>query len=326
MARFRDGARCPDGCRRQRHRVGRVSLATLGTKLLTRPTHGGARPALLAFVLAAAMLGIPAGTAAIPVLAAAQPAAAPVASPATLTVPAAEARLVAQVNADRAAVGLAALRVDSRLSAIARERSGAMAAAGQLSHVQPDGRTALDLVRAAGITWYAVGETIGWNNYPGLASSLNVVNAGWLSSPEHVAIIRSTDYNYLGVGLAVTAGGDRYWTVIFLRGPDRTAPWAKMLAPAPGSYMILASRRTVRLVTWTWTGNDSPLAALMSGLRSFEVQRRVDGGAWVSVWTSTTRQSWSTSVGLGHRVQVRVRARDKAGNVGPWSSAVGLSA
>jgi hypothetical protein len=99
-----------------------------------------------------------------------------------------------------------------------------------------------------------------------------------------------------------------------------------MLAPAPGSYAILASRRTVRLVTWTWAGNDSPLATLMSGLRSFEVQRRVDGGAWVSVWTSTMRRSWSTSVGLGHRVQVRVRARDRAGNVGPWSSAVGLSA
>jgi uncharacterized protein YkwD len=281
---------------------------------------------VIAFVLAAVMLGIPAGPAAIPVLAAAQPATIPVATTATLTVPTAEASLVARVNADRAEVGLAALRVDSRLSSIARERSGAMAAAGQLSHVQPDGRTAVDLIRAAGITWYDVGETIGWNNYPGLASSLNVVNMGWLSSPEHAAIIRSTDYNYVGVGLAVTARGDRYWTVIFLRGPDRTPPWAKMVVPAPGSYAILASRRTVRLVTWTWTGNDSPLAALMSGLRSFEVQRRVDGGAWVSVWTSTTRRSWSTSVGLGHRVQVRVRARDNAGNVGPWSSAVGLSA
>jgi len=272
------------------------------------------------------MLGIPAGPAAIPVLAAAQPAPAPVVITATLTVATAEASLVAQVNADRAAVGLAALRVDPRLSAVARERSGSMAASGQLSHVQPDGRTAVDLIHAAGIAWYAVGETIGWNNYPGLASSLNVVNTGWLSSPEHAAIIRSTDYNYLGVGLAVTARGDRYWTVIFLRGPDRTPPWAKMLAPAPGSYAILASRRTVRLVTWTWTGNDSPLATLMSGLRSFEVQRRVDGGAWASVWTSTTRRSWSTSVGLGHRVQVRVRGRDRAGNVGPWSSAVGLSA
>ena len=310
--------------------VGRVSLATLGTNLLTRPTHERARPALLAvalaFVLAVVTLGIPAGPAAIPVLAAAQPATTRVASTATLTIATAEASLVAQVNADRAAVGLAALRVDSRLSAIARERSGSMAASGQLSHVQPDGRTAVDMIGAAGITWYDVGETIGWNNYPGLASSLNVVNTGWLSSPEHAAIIRSTDYNYLGVGLAVTARGDRYWTVIFLRGPDRTPPWAKMLAPAPGSYAILASRRTVRLVTWTWTGNDSPLATLMSGLRSFEVQRRVDGGAWVSVWASTTRRSWTPSVGRGHRVQVRVRARDRAGNVGPWSSAVGLSA
>lgn len=317
-----------EATRGARDRVRRVSLTTLGTNLLTRPTHDRARRAPLAFsiVLAIGVLGIPAGPAAMPVLAAVQPVAGPAAGTATLTVSTAEVSLVADVNADRAAIGLAPLRIDLRLSAIARERSDAMAAAGQLSHVQPDGRTAVDLIGAAGITWYAVGETIGWNNYPSLASSLSVVNTSWLNSPEHAAIIRSTDYNYLGVGLAVTARGDRYWTVIFLRGPDRTRPWAKMLAPAPGSYTILASRRQVRLVTWSWTGNDSPLAVLMSGLRSFEVQRRVDGGAWVSVWTSTTRRSWSTSVGVGHRIQVRVRARDNAGNIGPWSSVVGLSA
>ena len=52
-----------------------------------------------------------------------------------------------------------------------------------------------------------------------------------MNSAEHAEIIRSTAFNYFGVGLGVTAGGDRYWTALFLRGPDRTAPWAKMLAP-----------------------------------------------------------------------------------------------
>ena len=252
--------------------------------------------------------------------------AAVVAGTADVTAATAESSLVAIINADRAAVGLLPLRLDARLSAIGHERSASMAATGQLSHVQSDGRTMVDLVRAAGITWYALGETIGWNTYSSLRDSTNVVNRGWLSSPEHAAIIRSPDYNYLGVGLGVTAHGDRFWTAIFLRGPDRTAPWAKILSPTSGSYVTLASRRQVRLVTWSWTGDDRPLAELTSGLRSFEVQRRVDGGAWVSVWTSTTRRSWSTSVGVGHRVQVRVRARDNAGNVGAWSSPVSFSA
>ncbi len=245
---------------------------------------------------------------------------------ADLSAAAAESSLVALINADRTGVGLRPLVVDARVSVVAHERSTAMAAAGQLSHVQPDGRTAVDLSRAAGITWYSVGETIGWNNWPSLRDSTSVVNQGWLGSPEHAAIIRSADYNYLGVGLSVTAGGDRYWTAIFLRGPDWTPPWARMLSPTSGSYVTLASGRRVRLVTWSWVGDDRPLAALTSGLRSFEVQRRVDSGAWVSIWTSTARRSWSTSVPVGHRVQVRVRARDNAGNVGAWSPAVGLAA
>ena len=281
-------------------------------------------PLTFAFVIALGALVAPAGPAVRPILANAQPAVAAAAA-ADLSLAAAESSLVAMINADRAAVGLRPLRIDARLSAIAHLRSASMAAAGQLSHVQSDGRTVVDLIKADGIAWYSLGETIGWNTYPTLRDSTNVVNNGWLSSPEHAAIIHSTTYNYFGVGLGMTANGDRYWTAIFLRGPDRTAPWAKMLAPASGSYAILASRRQVRLVTWTWTGADRPLAALTSGLRSFEVQRRIDGGAWVSIWTSTTRRAWSSSVWVGHRFSVRVRARDGAGNVGGWSSPVSFS-
>lgn len=266
----------------------------------------------------------PVGSVVPPADAAARPATViPVA--ADLSPAAAESSLVAMINADRAVVGLLPLRVDPRLSAIARERAASMAAAGQLSHVQSDGRTMVDLVRAAGTTWYSLGETIGWNTYPSLSNSTGVVNKGWLGSPEHAAIIRSTSYNYVGVGLGTTASGGRYWTAVFLRGPDRTAPWAKMGALISGAYVTLASRSQVRLVTWSWAGADRPLAALTSGLRSFEVQRRIDQGAWVSIWTSTTRRTLSSFVQVGHRVQVRVRARDAAGNVGAWSSPVGLS-
>jgi hypothetical protein len=242
-------------------------------------------------------------------------------SPAT-----AEMALVAMINADRAAAGLPALRLDARLSAIAHERSASMAAAGQLSHVQSDGRTMVDLINANGIRWYGVGETIGWNDYPKLGDSTRVVNQGWMTSPEHTAIIRSTAYNYFGLGLGITATGDRYWTAIFLRGPDLTPPWATMSAPARGSLITLAGLHPALQVTWSWNGDDRPLAALTAGLRSFDVQRQVDGGAWVFIRTSTTTRSWSSSVAVGHRTAIRVRARDRAGNVGTWSSAVSVSA
>jgi uncharacterized protein YkwD len=298
----------------------------LHKKPLTRSTRRRTVRAPLAFSIVIALVALvaPAGPAVRPSLAAARPATM-VAGAADLSAATAESSLVAMINADRAAVGLLPLRLDSRLSAVAHERSASMAGSGQLSHVQLDGQTVVDLVRAAGIAWYSLGETIGWNNYPGLGDSTSVVNRGWMTSPEHVAIIRSTAFNYFGVGLSTTASGDRYWTAIFLRGPDRTAPSATMGASISGSYVTLASRSQVRLVTLSWTGTDLQLAVLTSGLRSFEVQRRVDGGAWVSVWTSTTRRSWSTSVSVGQRVQVRVRARDNAGNVGAWSSPVGLS-
>ncbi len=245
---------------------------------------------------------------------------------ADLSPSAAESTLVALITADRAAVGLAPLRVDPRLSAIAHERSASMAAAGQLSHVQSDGRTMVDLIQAAGIAWYSAGETIGWNNYPLLADSTSVVNQGWMGSPEHTAIILSTSYNYLGLGLGISATGDRYWTAIFLRGPDITPPWATMSAPATGSFVALASRGQALRVTWGWAGGDRPLAALTAGLRSFDVQRQVDGGAWVYVRTSTTSRSWSSAIRVGHRMAVRVRARDRAGNIGSWSSPVSVSA
>jgi uncharacterized protein YkwD len=282
-------------------------------------------PLALAFVIALGALVAPAGPAARSANAATRPAIT-TAEAADMSPATAETALVAMINADRAAVGLPALRLDARLSAIARERSASMAAAGQLSHVQSDGRTMVDLITANGIRWYGAGETIGWNNYPKLGDSTRVVNQGWMTSPEHTAIIRSTAYNYFGLGLGITATGDRYWTAIFLRGPDLTPPWATMSAPARGSLITLAGLHRALQVTWSWVGDDRPLAALTAGLRSFDVQRQVDGGAWVFIRTSTTTRSWSSSVAVGHRIAIRVRARDRAGNVGTWSSPVSVSA
>ena len=88
-----------------------------------------------------------------------------------LTVEQAEARVVSLLNAQRKNAGRIVLRVDPRLSAIARGRSEDMASKGYFSHQQPDGDWAWDLMTAAGIRWFGAGEIIAWNNWGTLADS-----------------------------------------------------------------------------------------------------------------------------------------------------------
>ena len=54
-----------------------------------------------------------------------------------------------------------------------------------------------------------------------------------------------------------------------------------------------------------------------SGLRYFQVQRRRVGGEWHS-WGSTTATRRSITWMRAYDHEVRVRARDRAGNWGSW--------
>ncbi|MET1232314.1 MAG: CAP domain-containing protein, partial [Candidatus Limnocylindrales bacterium] len=139
-----------------------------------------------------------------------------------LTVEQAEAKVVSLLNAQRTNVGRVVLRVDPRLSAIARGRSEDMASKGYFSHQQPDGDWAWDLMTAAGIRWFGAGEILAWNTWGTLADSATSASRQWHDSPGHYAMLTSADYNYFGVGLAVDGSGKKLWTVVFMKGPDRT--------------------------------------------------------------------------------------------------------
>jgi uncharacterized protein YkwD len=234
-----------------------------------------------------------------------------------MTVPQAELRMVDVLNADRAKAGLVPLRVDTRLMTIARNRSNDMSAKNYFSHTQPDGRDIFDLIAAAKITWYGAGEIIAWNNYPTLETSIQAANTGWLNSSGHRPLIMSASYNYVGVGLALQAGtGKKYWTAVFLKGPDRTGARATTATPTVTS----GATATTKKVTVTWSGADVPLQVLTSGFHSYQVQRRTDGGAWGTVWSSTTNRSMTLQLATSHTYEFRVAARDKAGNWGAWST------
>jgi uncharacterized protein YkwD len=228
-----------------------------------------------------------------------------------MTISQAELAMVDALNVDRTTRGLIPVRIDSRLMAIARSRSADMASKDYFSHTQPDGRNVFDIINAKKITWYGAGEIIAWNNYPTEYSAPEAIQA-WMQSPGHRAIMTSTGYNYVGFGAAVSATGKRYYAGVFVKEPDETGAWTRFRTTSRTSL----SRHRVR-VTVRWSGADTRLQVLTSGLRYFEVQRRVVGGTWAS-WGTTTATHKTVTWRRPNDREVRVRARDRAGNWGPW--------
>jgi uncharacterized protein YkwD len=234
---------------------------------------------------------------------------------ATLT--AQEAKIVSLLNADRTALGLVPVQVDPRLMAIARARSADMIAKGYFSHTQPDGRRIFDILTASKITWYGAGEILAWNNYP-MDVTASTANRQWMNSPGHKAIVISTTFNYVGVGLAVdVATGKKMWTAVYIKGPDRTGARAALGAPT----ITTGYTATTRRVNLAWSGWDVRLQVLTAGLHHFVVQRKVDAAAWVTV-TATTGRTLSVSAPKGHRYEYRIAAYDRAGNRGAWSTRI----
>jgi uncharacterized protein YkwD len=238
------------------------------------------------------------------------------ASAADLTVSQAELAMVDALNVDRTTRGLVPVRIDSRLMAIARARSVDMVTKHYFSHTQPDGRNVFNIMSAQKITWYNAGEIIAWNDHPTLAASVAGANTQWLNSPGHKAIVVSTTFNYVGVGLALEAStGKKMWTAVYMKGPDLTGATATTAKPV----ITAGTAAGISHVTVGWTGADVPLQVLTSGFHSYQVQRRTDAGAWATVWASTTIKSMAIDLTGGHVYHFRVAARDKAGNWGAWS-------
>ncbi|MDO8485968.1 MAG: CAP domain-containing protein [Candidatus Limnocylindrales bacterium] len=226
----------------------------------------------------------------------------------------AEANLGSLVNAERTTNGLVALQLDPDVMAIARQRAETMAATDLFSHKNPDGSDVFDAIAAAGIPWFGAGEVLVWNTYATEADSTAQAVAAWLGSPAHRSILLSADFNYAGFGAAVSPiSGHRYYAGVFLKRTDRTAAWTKA-----GTTSVRVLDATRARVTVRWTGGDPRLQVLTAGLRDYEVQRRVVGGAWRSLGLRTTTTVTET-LPRARTYEYRIRARDRAGNRGIWS-------
>ena len=218
--------------------------------------------------------------------------------------------LLGLINNARAEHGLKSLRVGNRIWTIAGYRAGRMASTNVLSHTVAGSISSQ--LKAKAVPWYGYGEDIGYTRAQRGQTAIKELFRMWKASPSHWKLILSPSYNYVGVGLAYRASSRKtFGSLIFTESRDLTAAGSAIDGASAGGDAA----------TWSWHGWDPVLQTHTSGLKSFDVQTRVGSGPWRTVGRNTTATSrtWS-GLSQGHTYGLRVRARDRAGNIGRWTA------
>jgi hypothetical protein len=220
-----------------------------------------------------------------------------------------ENRILGWINQARVERHLVPLRADSRVWDLAGDRSAVMASRDVLSHTVA-GNVGSQLA-SRGITWYRWGEAIAYTNRPTGTYATADLFAQWKNSKPHWDLLMSPNFNYIGIGMTYRPGTKRtFGDVILIDGPDRTGARAAKVS-------VTRSGDDVR---WIWRGWDVALQTRTSGLASFQVQYRVDSGTFRTITSSTTATTrLLANRSHGHWHGLRVRARDRAGNLGAWT-------
>ncbi|WP_010677663.1 CAP domain-containing protein [Bacillus timonensis] len=118
-----------------------------------------------------------------------------------------EQEVVKLTNNERAKYGLQPLKIDLKLSEVARTKSSDMKNNGYFSHTSPTYGSPFDMMKQFGIQYRAAGENIA----KGQRSPQEVVNA-WMNSEGHRKNILSSNFTHIGVGHV----DGNYWTQMFI--------------------------------------------------------------------------------------------------------------
>jgi hypothetical protein len=119
-----------------------------------------------------------------------------------------EQHVAASINAERAAAGLAELKLEVHLNASAQAHSAWMSETGTFSHTGEDGSTATDRIGDAGFpltgSWQTA-ENLAYVSIAGGldAGELDTMHEGLMDSEGHRANILDPNAAYVGVGLSV---------------------------------------------------------------------------------------------------------------------------
>ncbi len=106
-----------------------------------------------------------------------------------------EAEMLRLVNKERAQRGIAPLKADPKLTAVARKHSVDMLARGYFSHYTPEGIDPFARMRNDDIHFLAAGENVA------LAPTLPEAHSGLMHSPGHRANILNPAFGRLGIGI-----------------------------------------------------------------------------------------------------------------------------
>jgi uncharacterized protein YkwD len=147
----------------------------------------------------------------------------PIADPPAPSVSPESLAILALVNNERAARGLAPMQVSVLLNAAAQGHSATQAAVGTIYHVSPSGSGPGDRIAQTGYQFSTWGENVA----AGYRNPQTVMNA-WMKSPGHCKNILNPAFTELGVGY-VNRDGDPsryfdYWTQVFARPKGQAAP------------------------------------------------------------------------------------------------------
>ena len=117
-----------------------------------------------------------------------------------------------KVNAHRAAKNLPELKLDARISKLARRQSAAMAQGGEFSHVGFHTIRKRQINRI--IPYRHVGENLAYNTNADDPAGRAVEM--WQASPSHLANMERSYYRITGIAAAKSASGSIYFTQLFV--------------------------------------------------------------------------------------------------------------
>lgn len=129
-----------------------------------------------------------------------------------------EARIIDLVNKQRAKRGLRPVRVRYDLTRAARAHARDMARRNRLTHRSANGGSTGSRLRRYGYTsggyrYWSVGENIAWARYGTLHATPTAIVAAWMNSYSHRKVILRTVFRDVGVGVAKSGSGRRYFTL-----------------------------------------------------------------------------------------------------------------
>jgi uncharacterized protein YkwD len=117
-------------------------------------------------------------------------------------------------NAERASRGIAVLALDPTLEAVARTRAQVMADNHLFSHYNPDGDNVYNMLDAAGYPWRDATENIHFNDFSASQAD-SIAMSEYMASAAHRANILKPGFHRIGVGVASSAAGVHYYSVVF---------------------------------------------------------------------------------------------------------------